>query len=163
MSNPKDLAALPYLSARETEENKCNHRQGGSISNFPHGGTAPSHSVIKHRLPSGGLWVTCTRCGKEWHPINFTDKTLATPGWEEAIYFETTNVTSAGCQFAIPEVAIHQQIENWCSSVSRAQEESRRLSRCITELDRQKQDIFKKFHPEKFLERLKLVFRILTR
>lgn len=142
--------------------NECNHRQGGKVQNFPVG-TDKNYSVIKHRLPSGGLWVRCTRCDKEWHPINFTDRTPATPGWEEAIYFETINSPSASCQFAVPETACHRQIEEWCVAVSRAQIESRRLSRCITELDTQKQAIFDKFHPTKFWDRIKLIFSILTR
>lgn len=131
--------------------NTCTHRMGGSVSNFPLGGNAKQYSVITHRLPSGGLMALCTRCLKEWHPINFPDRKPATPGWEDAIHYETTNFTSESGQFAITEQDCQRQIENWVRQIFRYAAEVSKLETEVTNLR----------PPTKFYDRLKFAIRIL--
>lgn len=148
-----------YSKAREQTYLRCNHRKGGLISGFPNHGTA-DRSVIRHRLPDGGLMVYCTRCGKEWRPISFADKTPATPDWDEAILFETYNADSGSCIVTnlINRTAdCHAQIENWCRKRSEAIIEISRLTRCITTLEMQ----IESSRPTKFYDRVKLAIKIL--
>lgn len=142
----------------------CNHRQGGSVLGFPLSGTSNSYSVITHRLPSGGVMAMCTRCLKEWHPMNFTDKTPATSEWEYAICFESTNCMSESSQFAIPEQACHKQIEDWARNLVRLVEENTRHANRIFKLENENVLLKSQIPPmsKKFYERLKFALKILT-
>ncbi len=51
----------------------CSHRKGGQVSPRDQkalslGGDAAQHSVIKHQMINGDIWVRCLRCGMTWNP-----------------------------------------------------------------------------------------------
>jgi hypothetical protein len=159
MLDAKTLAMRHYLSIRESSQDRCNHRKGGGLDSAMRGeGTDKNHSVIKHRLPSGGLMVTCTRCAKEWHPINFPERKPASLNWEAAISLETDNCTSEGVTFATTEVATQRQIENWCIQLVRATNESIQYAGRVSKLET---EVTKLRPPKQFFARLKFAFRIL--
>lgn len=131
---------------------------GGSVSNFP-SGTDKSYAVIKHRLPTGGLMIRCTRCGEEWQPINIDELTPASPGWEEAINFETINVTSESGIYgrAVKLAAIHKQIEHWTAASVAWTREQNRLLREISKKDEE----LLAYRPKKFTDRFKIALQII--
>lgn len=138
----------------------CNHRKGGILEGFPTRGTSNFYSIVKHRLPSGGLMAICSRCSQEWQPINILEKIPATLGWETAVSCETDNFISESAQFikTIDRTAeCHQQIENWVLTMARAENESIRRAGKISKLETE----ISKFHPKRFYERLKLALKIL--
>ena len=77
---------------------RCQHRKGGvmrringvndshRISDALENGTDNQRSVIKHQLGDGTYMIICTRCNKKW--------VKDTPGYQEAMQFETRNVSS---------------------------------------------------------------------
>ena len=51
----------------------CSHRKGGQVSPRDQralslGGDAAQHSVMKHQMINGDIWVRCLRCGNTWCP-----------------------------------------------------------------------------------------------
>jgi len=51
----------------------CSHRKGGVVSPRDQralslGGDAAQHSVMKHQMINGDIWVRCLRCGMTWNP-----------------------------------------------------------------------------------------------
>ena len=99
----KVLAQHALYEAKEHEV--CNHLKGGNVGalgsrsqgaerariadGLRHGG-GRQHSVIKHQLSNGNFMVICTRCGMKW--------TKNTPGYAQAIEFETNNAPSSSVQ-----------------------------------------------------------------
>lgn len=86
---------------RDYEQSLCTHTKGGNYPrrNWIYEGNdhCGNRSVAKHRLPMGGIFVVCTRCGKEWHPPEIGRP--ATEGWEQAVNFHTDNEMSESVQF----------------------------------------------------------------
>lgn len=56
------------IASRERLKRNCTHRKGGrgpgAVMNGQ--GTDDHYAFIKHVLPSGRLFILCTRCGGEW-------------------------------------------------------------------------------------------------
>lgn len=97
----RDIAIKNYLKQRELQQDNCNHRKGGTGAEaFLTGqGDSSYYSVIKHRLPCNQYFVLCQRCGKEWHPGNVKLGMIETPGYQEAIRFNTNNTASGSSSF----------------------------------------------------------------
>lgn len=78
-------------------ESRCNHHKGGGgvMSVIQGTGTDRQFSVIKHQFANGDIWINCLRCGKKWKPGH--------PEYEEALKFQTINMTSSSIQFTGPE------------------------------------------------------------
>lgn len=104
----KTLATLQFLAQRKANQDRCNHRKGGRGPDAVMRGIGDdsNRSVIFHKLPAGGTMVLCQRCGKEWHPANKWNTENgklapipATPGWDEAIQFNTDNSPSGSSTF----------------------------------------------------------------
>jgi hypothetical protein len=102
-TNEKVLEFLP----------NCRHRMGGVVRSpeqrveFFRGGVldaledGDSHnaSVIKHRLPTGRVMILCTRCNKTWYSVCPFTGEPATPGFDEANNWQTTNYPSGSSLF----------------------------------------------------------------
>jgi hypothetical protein len=61
------------LEASNTDElighSVCTHKKGGSLRQYPRGdGDKGGYAIMRHRLPSGDMFIRCLRCGKEWLP-----------------------------------------------------------------------------------------------
>lgn len=97
----RDIAIRNFLKQRELQQENCNHRKGGTGAEaFLTGqGDSSYYSVIKHRLPCNQYFVLCQRCGKEWHPGNVKLGMIETPGYQEAIRYNTNNTASGSSSF----------------------------------------------------------------
>lgn len=95
------IAIRQYLAQREAQQSACNHRKGGTGQEaFLRGmGDSPYYAVIKHKLPCNLHMVLCQRCGKEWHPAQPLFGIQETPGYQEAIRFNTNNTASSSTSF----------------------------------------------------------------
>jgi hypothetical protein len=96
--------------AEATKQAHCTHRKGGYVrkddsGNIVLNGTGHQYAVIKHQHLNGDMWVECLRCGRKWKPplrSDFrSDRSFyeAVTDYEEAVAFETNNVTSTSIQF----------------------------------------------------------------
>ena len=111
----KTLATMQFLANREANQKSCNHRKGGRGPDAVMRGRGDdaNRCVIFHKLPVGGTMVLCQRCGKEWMPANKWNtengiiKPLpATPGWEDAIQWNTDNSPSGSSTFLFEKVDV---------------------------------------------------------
>jgi hypothetical protein len=101
-------AIKQYLAQREAQQRACNHLKGGTGAEaFLRGqGDSPYYAVIKHKLPCNKYMVLCQRCGKEWHPAQPVFGIEATPGYEQAISFNTNNTASGSTAFFFEKEAV---------------------------------------------------------
>ena len=101
------VAIKQYLAQRDAQQRACNHLKGGTGAEaFLRGaGDSPYYAVIKHKLPCNKYMVLCQRCGKEWHPAQPLFGIEATPGYEQAIAFNTNNTASGSTSFLFERVA----------------------------------------------------------
>ena len=101
------IAIKQYMAQRNAQQNSCSHRKGGTGAEaFLRGqGDSPYYAVIKHRLPHGMYMVLCQRCGKEWHPPVPKLGLEGTPGYEQAITFNTNNSASSSATFLFEKSA----------------------------------------------------------
>jgi hypothetical protein len=90
-----------YMRQRDIAQQNCNHRKGGiGAEAFLTGqGDAAQHSIVKHKLPHNQYMVLCTRCGKEWHPGIAKLGLVETPGYQEALRYNTDNIASGSSSF----------------------------------------------------------------
>lgn len=97
----KLIATRQFLAQREANQNACNHRKGGIGADavMRGQGTDAMYAVIKHKLPDGRYFILCQRCGKEWHPGNVKLGMIETPGYQEAIRYNTNNTASGSSSF----------------------------------------------------------------
>lgn len=110
----KTIATLQFIAQRKATQDHCNHRKGGRGAEAVMRGQGDdsARSVIFHKLPNGGTMVLCQRCGKEWHPANKWNTENgkhvplpATPGWEDAIMWNTDNSPSGSSTFQFEKVS----------------------------------------------------------
>jgi len=102
------------LNSDTAHQKKCNHRKGGngSAGVVQGRGDSSDYAVIKHTFAHGDTWVRCQRCGKTWKPPVKSQYTNPSTGvfdeyafesamrvYENALEFQTKNVTSAGVAF----------------------------------------------------------------
>jgi hypothetical protein len=111
----KMLSLRNFIANREAAQNRCNHRKGGVDARaFLEGqGTSAMYCVNKHKLPSGGYMVICSRCGKEWMPADRWNveggvnvPKPATPGWEIAVNWPTDNTPSTSSTFQFEKTEV---------------------------------------------------------
>lgn len=104
----KIMSTQQFLAQRKATQEHCNHRKGGANAQavIQGEGDSDKYAVVKHKLPNNRWWVICQRCLKEWHPANpwnieggELQPLPATPGWEEAIRFNTDNTPSESSIF----------------------------------------------------------------
>ena len=95
------IAIKQYLAQREAQQRACNHLKGGTGAEaFLRGmGDSPYYAVIKHKLPCNKYFVLCQRCGKEWHPAQPLFGITETPGYQDAIAYNTNNTASTSTTF----------------------------------------------------------------
>jgi hypothetical protein len=105
----KTKALEDFIRVRRRQQEICNHLKGGfGVSAVMQGqgdGRLGGYAVIKHRKPNGTYMVLCTRCNKEWHDQDRILGTPATPGFSEAIRFNTDNSPSSSTTFIFDKVA----------------------------------------------------------
>jgi hypothetical protein len=120
MNNGLTLAQI--AAGDEQKQSRCNHRKGGMDADalVSGQGTDSQYCVLKHRFANGDIWVRCLRCGKWWTPpvevdfmeggklvnglyvggkLNKAAFDLAEREYQEALKFQTLNVTSGSCVF----------------------------------------------------------------
>lgn len=97
----RDVAIKNFMKQREMQQDSCNHRKGGvGAEAFLTGqGDSSYYSVIKHKLPCNQHMVLCQRCGKEWHPAQPVFGLKETPGYQDAIRYNTNNTASSSSSF----------------------------------------------------------------
>lgn len=102
------IAIKQYLAQREAQQRACNHLKGGTGAEaFLRGqGDSPYYAVIKHKLPCNKYFVLCQRCGKEWHPAQPLFGIEETPGYQQAIAFNTNNSASGSTSFFFEKEAV---------------------------------------------------------
>ena len=100
-------AIIQYMAQREAQQRACNHLKGGTGAEaFIRGqGDSPYYAVIKHKKPNGKWMVLCQRCNREWHEGSPKTGELETPGFQEAIRFNTNNSTSSSTTFLFERTA----------------------------------------------------------
>jgi hypothetical protein len=114
LARSKRLSTLQFLANREANQKRCNHRKGGRGPDAVMRGIGDdaARCVVHHGLPDGSIMVLCQRCGKEWYPErkwNTEGGVLApipmTPGWEEAVQWNTDNSPSGSSRFMFEKVS----------------------------------------------------------
>jgi hypothetical protein len=109
LARTRNESIRQYLAQRDAQQANCNHLKGGMGPDaFMRGmGDSPYYAVIKHKLPSNQYMVLCQRCGKEWHPADKFDKAIKeTPGYQEALRFNTNNSASGSSTFLFERTAV---------------------------------------------------------
>lgn len=110
----KTLATMQFLASREANQKACNHRKGGRGPDAVMRGRGDdaNYAVVPHGLPDGSMLVLCQRCGKEWYSErkwNTENGVLkpipATPGFDQAINFNTDNSPSGSSRFVFEKVS----------------------------------------------------------
>lgn len=87
-------------------QTRCNHRKGGvDMRASAKQGDSNYHSVIHHTGTYGGTTVLCTRCCKLWLPQDPDNGGKPTPGYAEAIRFQTDNQPSSSVVFQAQQAA----------------------------------------------------------
>lgn len=109
-------------SNEKAHQKKCNHRKGGNGAAGVVGGKGDStdYAVIKHTFAHGDTWVRCQRCGKTWKPPVKSQYTNSETSkfddygfesamriYENALEFQTKNITSAGVPFRFSDDGEH--------------------------------------------------------
>lgn len=105
---------------RERRQNACRHKTGGKGKpGFLHGDGAKGYCVAQQVLPTGEVYLLCTRCQKEWHHPQWLVKidvyntgttTMTKSGWDKMLaeYNEAMQwdhpytETAEASQFKIP-------------------------------------------------------------
>ena len=101
------IAIKQYMAQREAQQRACNHLKGGTGAQaFLQGlGDSPYYAVIKHKKPNNRWMVLCQRCNKEWHEGHTVLDEPETPGFQEAIRFNTNNTASHSTTFTYEKEA----------------------------------------------------------
>lgn len=104
----KSIATRQFLLQREANQNNCNHRKGGigAEAVMRGQGSDAMYAVFKHKLPCNRYFILCSRCGKEWHPAQPLFGIQATPGYNEALNFNTDNSPSGSSTFLFERIEV---------------------------------------------------------
>jgi len=97
----RSIAIKQYMAQRDAQQENCNHLKGGvGAEAFLRGlGDSPYYAIIKHKLPCNKYMVLCQRCGKEWHPAQPLFGIAETPGYQQALAYNTNNTASGSSTF----------------------------------------------------------------